>query len=160
MTLHRFFLCVFTFFCVFSLFVFIPLAFGVADQKTALSKILEAEDALLSAYKAVLEAERVGGNISSLLVGLNEAGMLLSRAKLAYNTGDFDSATRFAEQSLLKLDGFVAEANDLEWRAAYASYQDFLVNFVGSGVGALGVFVVGVIIWNIFKRRGTAGGRV
>jgi hypothetical protein len=159
MTLRRFSFA-FVLFCVFSWFVFVPLAFGVVDQKMALSKISEAEDALLSAYGAVLEAERAGGNISSLLVRLNEAGILLSKAKLAYNTGDFDSATGLAEESMLKLDGFVAEANELEWRAAYASYQDFLVNFVGSGVGALGVFVVGVIVWNVFNRRGKAGGRV
>jgi hypothetical protein len=156
----RRFLCALVIFCVFSWLVFIPLAFGVANQDSALSKISEAEDSLLSAYGAVLEAERAGGNISGLLVRLNEAGTLLWKAKLAYNAGDFGSATSFAEESMLKLEGFVAEANDLEWKAAYASYQDFLVNFVGSGVGALGVFVVGVIVWNVFNRRGKAGGRV
>lgn len=154
------FSCVFMMLCIFVLFFSVSPAFSENSQKSASMAIRSAEESVISAYEAVLEAERAGGNISSLLVCLNEAGTLLSKAKLAYNTGDFDSATSFAEQSMLKLDGFVAEADELEWRAAHASYWDFLINFVGSGVGALGVFVGGVIVWKVFKRRGKAGGRV
>jgi len=119
--MHKF-SCVLVILCVLSWLVSVPLAFGVTEQESALAKISEAEDAVLSAYRAALEAERAGGNVSRLLVRLNEAGTLLSKAKHAYNVGDFNSAVSFANDSVSKLDGFVAEADRLRWRAAHAGY--------------------------------------
>jgi hypothetical protein len=156
---HRF-LIAFILSFVLAGFIFTFPTFGVANQEAAFSKISEAEDALLAAYGAVLEAERAGANISRLLIRLNEAGAFLSRAKLAYGTEDFDSAVHFADQSLTKLNGSVTEANRLKWSAEHAGYWDFLVNFAGSGVGALSIFVVSLVVWTALKRREQSGGKV
>ena len=112
-----------------------------------------AEGEVLSCYNAVFEAEKAGANVSELLVVLNDAGGLLSKAKLAYDYGDFNSAFTYAEECISRLEGFLGQADSLRLEAEQAAYYDFMVNFVGSGVGGLGVVVGGFVIWKFLKKR-------
>ena len=97
--------------------------------------------------------------LRKLLRVLDDAENLLSKAKLAYNNSDFNSAFNFAVQSQDKLKGFVGEAEGLRESAVQANYEDFMFHVVGSGVGAVAVLVGGYIVWVILKRREKPRGR-
>jgi len=115
--------------------------------------IVVAQNKVGDCYQAALAAENSGANISSLLNTLNEAGMLLSKANLAYNAGDFSSAYNLASQSQEELNGFVAGANVLKDDAAQARYLSFMLNVVGSIGGTAIVIVGGLVLWILLNRR-------
>jgi hypothetical protein len=58
-----------------------------------------------------------------------------------------------ARQSEGALDGVLVEAEVLMEQALLANYQDFLVNVVGSSVGAIAVVGGGVAAWWWLTRR-------
>jgi cobalamin biosynthesis Mg chelatase CobN len=128
-----------------------------ANQSDAATAISSAQNTILPCYDAAKAAEAAGANITSLTNTLNEAGSLLSQAQLAYSQGDFDAATNYAAQSQNKLNGFVSQADNLKQAAAQRESRDYLVNFVGSIVGAVAVVVAGFVIWFFLKRRYGAG---
>lgn len=130
----------------------IPLA-TCSGQFEAGEKIRLAELEVLNCYRMAYEAERAGANVSVLINRLNEAGWLLSKAKLAFNCGDYDSAFSFADQCVTKLAGLVNEADGLRVDAERARFYDFVFNFVGSAFGAVAVVVGGYGFWFYLKRR-------
>lgn len=132
---------------------------GEVSEAEAKSAIKAADNDVLVCYSAVADASKAGANVTALLITLNEAGGLLSKAKLAYNNSNFTSAFNFAVQSQDKLKGFVGEAEGLRESAMQANYEDFMFNVVGSGVGAVAVLVGGYIVWVILKRREKPRGR-
>ena len=107
---------------------------GYSEDK-ARAAVEAAESEVLNCYGAASEAEKAGANVTELLSVLDDAGWSLSQAKLAYSEGNFDSAVSFANECQSRLNGFVVRAQDLTWRAALAGGWDFMLNFVGSGVG-------------------------
>lgn len=123
------------------------------DPQEADARVREAENKILEGYSAALEAEKAGANVSELLITLNEAGWLLSRAKLAYNYSDYDLAVEFANQSITVLEGFIERADALREDAVQAGFFDFALNFVGSAVGGVAVVIGGYAIWFYSKRR-------
>jgi len=123
------------------------------NQEEARTAVEEAENGVLSCYGAVFEAEKAGANVSTLLSILNEAGWLLSKGKLAYNLTDFDSAITYANECQLRLNGFLDQAETLKSDAKTAGYWDYMVNLVGSGVGAVCVIVCGFAVWIFLKKR-------
>jgi hypothetical protein len=139
------------------LFLFLLPAFIVrvsaSSEEAATLAITEAEEVVASAYEAVREAEKAGANVTDLLSVLNEAGMLLSKAHLAYDRGDFDSARDFAVWCQGNLTGFIDEAEALKQSAIQRRYWDFTVNVVGSAVGAVAVVVGGLVSWTFLKRK-------
>ena len=134
-------------------------AFAV-DETEAKLAIAAAEERIVVCYQAVADADKAGANVTVLLVVLNEAGDLLSRAALAYEMGDFDSALDFALQSQERLNGFVVEADVLREAAIQQSYWDFMVNVVGSIVGTVVVICGGFVVWFFLKRRYEKAGSV
>jgi hypothetical protein len=123
------------------------------SREEAESAIQSAEGEVLNCYRAVFNAEKAGADISTLLQVLNEAGWLLSKARLAYNNSDFDSAYEYAANCSQKLDGRVGEANSLKLEAEKARQMDFLINYVGSSGGAMAIVVGGYAVWLFLKRR-------
>ncbi|MGQ9507690.1 MAG: hypothetical protein ACUVTB_07565 [Candidatus Bathycorpusculaceae bacterium] len=134
--------------------------FGV-NSEDALSAISSTEARVVTCYRAAAEAAGAGANVSDLLILLNEAGWLLSRAKLAYSQGDFDSAVAYAVECRSMLDGFVDGADGLRRNAEAAGHRDFMLNFVGSAVGAVCIVVGGFALWNLLKEKNNnIGGKV
>jgi len=123
------------------------------SQEDARIAIQSAESTGLNCYKAVFEAEKAGADVSSLLEVLNEAGWLLSRARVAYNNGDFNSAYDYATNCTKMLNGLADKADSLKLEAENARRMDFLVNYVGSSVGAVAIVVGGYAFWVFLKRR-------
>ncbi|MBS7635389.1 hypothetical protein KEJ34_07930 [Candidatus Bathyarchaeota archaeon] len=109
------------------------------------------EEALSSAFRAVLEAEASGANISSLLVRLNEAAGLLSEAELLYRFGDHDGAQNMAGQSLTLASSVRDEALALKMLAAEERSRAFQFHLAFSIVGSA-VFLVSLFsIWRWFR---------
>jgi len=108
--------------------------FASGNQETAASSISEAEQSVAQSYEAVLDAERVGANVSDLLVRLNNAAGLLSEARLAFEVGNFEESVRLADFS----GGVGSEVrNEAEWLKAKA---------ISAGVNRLWLFLVGSVL--------------
>jgi hypothetical protein len=124
-----------------------------AQQNSAASAISAAQSKLVQCYDAARAAESASANISQLTSRLNSAGLLLSRAELAYSNADFGSAQSLAVQSQSELASFVSDANSLQASAAQSRTFDFLLNVVGSVVGTVAVLVGGFVVWGFLKRK-------
>ena len=144
------------FFCtailLFTICALLPLA--RAAQPEANAAIATAKEQILTCYQAANDAEEAGANITALAAVLNDAGTLFSRAEFAYSIRDFDTARNLAIQSQSALGDFVSEANNLKETATQQRSQDFLINVVGSLVGAFAVLLLGVAAW-VFLRKKT-----
>lgn len=122
-------------------------------QSDAAAAITSAKEQIVTCYQAVKDAESASANVTSLTAVLNDAGALLSRAELAYSTGDFDAARDLAVQSQGRLGNLVSEANALKETATQQRNQDFMINVVGSTVGTFAVLGAGAAVWFLLKRR-------
>jgi len=154
----RFITTIFLLLAVFAV-LFAPPVLGYSENE-AKTAVKAAESEVLTCYDAAFEAEKAGANVSMLLSVLDEAGWFLSKAKLAYSEEDFDSAVSFANECQSRLNDFVDQATSLRSDAEQAGYLNFMVNFVGSGVGALCIVVGGFALWTFLKRREEARRRV
>lgn len=123
------------------------------SQTEASSAIDEAEKRILVCYEAVVEADRVGANTTELSAALDEAGMLSSKARLAYEKGDFESAQEFARLSQERLEGLDVEADALAKSGGQQRSLDFIINVVGSLVGAVVVIIGSVGVWVFLNRK-------
>jgi len=68
----------------------------LGDKSEAVSRISHAEDSLEAAYLSVLEAERMGGDISEIVTLLNTALEIYSEAERALESGEYDTAVQLA----------------------------------------------------------------
>jgi len=140
-------LCVVSCLCLFLLLSLTTVCM-VNSENEATAKITEAENALNSAYEAVLQAEKAGANVTDLLSNLTEAAELLSKAKLVLSTNE-SAAVDFAVESQAKLNGFSAKADALAVAGAQQRYWDFMVNIEGS----VAVVCGGLIVWTVLKKK-------
>jgi hypothetical protein len=146
--------CVYLSLCLCVLFLVRSVTFSSATSESdASSAMAQAEQRVDTCYSAAADAEKAGANVTGLLTVLDSAGMLLSKAQLAFQNGDFDSAYTLAVQSNSTLNGFESQADSLRDTAAQQGRTDFLVNTVGSTVGAFAVIAVGLSVWFYLKRR-------
>ena len=148
-------------FCVSLLLIlfFVPACLAV-DEGQARSAIVEADQTIKDCYLAVAAGDKAGGNVSGMLSVLQDSGMLLSRAVLAFGKGDFDSAYNLAVQSKARLDGFIAEANSVKDKAEHSGFMDFMINIVGSLAGSVAVVVGSFAVWFWLNRRYAKVGHV
>lgn len=143
------------------LFIVRSVTFSSASSESdAGLAIAQAEQRIDVCYSAAADAEKAGANVTSLLSVLDEAGLLLSRARVAFQNGDFDSAYDLAVQSNTRLNGYESQAFSLGDAAAQQGRVDFLVNVVGSTAGTFAVIVVGLLVWFGLKRRPEKSGSV
>ncbi len=132
-----------------------------ATESDARLSVEAAGNRIVECYEAAANANGAGANVTGLLGNLGAAGDLLSRASLAYDVSDFESAVTLANQSREGLTGFVVEANALRDAAAQERYWSFMINVVGSAVGAIATVCGGLAVWTVLKRRlDKAGGAV
>jgi hypothetical protein len=136
------------------LFILHSVTFSSASSDSdAGSAIAQADQRVNLCYSAVADAEKAGANVTGLLFVLDDAGMLLSKAHLAFQNGDFDSAYNFAVQSNTTLNGFESVANSLRNTAAQQKRLDLAVNVVGSTEGAVAVVIAGLWLWFYLRKR-------
>ena len=128
---------------------------SVGYHITVASAIASVQEELTVCYRAVVNASSAGANVTSLLRVLDQAGGNLSLADLAYSTGDNASAQTYAKQSLNLLveNNVVAQANALESSASKARFWGFMIEVVGSSVGAVAVLIGGFVVWSFLRKR-------
>ncbi len=112
-----------------------------------------AEAKVLRCYEAAAKAEKAGANITALIGVLNDAGTLLSEAKLAYGKGNFELALKFASDCSSMLEGFEENAENMRFKAETDRQRDFIVNYVYSGLGALAILMGGFAFWIFLNKR-------
>jgi hypothetical protein len=125
----------------------------LAQQNDSSSSISGAQNNLIQCYDAVKSAEFAGANVSKFTSKLNDAGLLLSDAKLAFANGNFGSAQDLAVQSNKEIASLFFDANSLKTSATQSRTFDFLLNIVGSVGGTIGVLVVSYLVWGLLKRK-------
>lgn len=124
-----------------------------ANESEAKSAITITEEKIAQCYMAVKEAEKAGANVTLLLFKLNSAGELLSKAKIAHLQGDYKSAIDFSNESQNMLNGFAREAEEAKKKAEEAKRLDFMINYIGSGLGAPAIIICGFLLWTYLKKR-------
>jgi alkylated DNA nucleotide flippase Atl1 len=135
--------------------------FAVATADEAQAAVDGVQAQIITCYGAVAEVEGAGGNVTGLAGVLNEAGALLSWARVAFENGEYDVAVEFSSNCTGMLVGFTDRAVTLRDSATHERYVDFMVNVVGSTVGAVAVVVAGWVLWIYLKRKyGKAGSAV
>jgi hypothetical protein len=132
--------------------------FAVATADEARLAIDGAQAQIITCYGAVAEAESAGGNVTELAGVLNDAGALLSLARVAFGRGEFDLALEFSLNCWGKLEGFTDGAVALRDSAARERSLDLMVNVDGSIVGAGAVVVAGWVLWVYLKRKNVKAG--
>jgi len=137
----------------FSASIFLPETFASNPEDTAATSIERGENALFSAYQAVLEVEQVGANVSGLLTQLNEAGELLAEAHIAYRLRDFDEAIRFADLCYDVGESVKSKADELRVEAYGSRTMGLWLTMSGSLVGMVAVVFGSFWGWRVFKRR-------
>ena len=132
-----------------------------ASETEAAAAIASTRQKVVLCYQSVSEADSAGANVTGLLSVLDEAGLLLSKADLAYGRGEYDSAHAYAVSGLERLGSFEIEARDLRELAFQHGYWDFMLNIVGSLIGAVSVMVAGFAVWAFLRRKyGKSGGTI
>lgn len=126
---------------------------ALSNREITISSISEAEQSMAEAYEAVLDAERVGANVSSLLVRLNDGAGLLSEAHMAFEVGDFEEAVRFAELSSEVAWEVGGEAEWLEVEANTVGVSRSRWFILASFLGVSFVIVANLLGYEYFKRR-------
>lgn len=147
----RFFSITVLLFAIFSMLVLSVSAAG--NQEVAASSISEAEWSMAQAYQAVLDAESADADVLGLLVRLNDAAELLSEVRMAFDVGDFDEASGYAESTSEVGYEIVDEAELLEIEAAKARVQSSWGFIVISVLGVSVVVGASVVGYRFFKRH-------
>jgi hypothetical protein len=151
--------------CAIVVFAFVPSVLA-ATEGEAKSAINSAQQQLVICYQAFVNADLAGAShanateLMRLQNVLNNASVFLSRADLAFQGGDYDTAQSLATTCQQRLNGFVDAANSLKQSAEQHAYWDFMVNIVGSAVGAVAVVIGGFVAWTFLKRRYASVGSV
>jgi len=147
------FLCAMMTIFVFATFFFVSPILANSDQDTASVAIADAEEAVISAYEVVLEAEQAGGNVTGLLAQLSEAGEFLASARMLYRNGDFDNAIYFADLGRSVGEEVESEAYELKDSASDEGVQRMWFTILGSISGIVLVVLGSLRVWWFLKRR-------
>ncbi len=123
-----------------------------ASQGTAQNSISTAQDAVKKCYDSLQQAQSAGANVTALMDTLNDAAALLSNADLAYASGDYDSAYRYATQSQSKLAGFADQAN-AQAQAALTVHAQNETSILLSLVAAAAILLGGIAAWIALRTK-------
>jgi len=137
----------------FLLFPVFTLKVGASSEDTATLAITQAEETVVSAYEAVLEAEQAKANVSELLELLDVAGEHLAEAHMLYRLGDFDGAVDSADLSSVIGADVKNDAEELKIDAYQSWITSLLVRITVSIGGVIAVVFGTFIAWRAFRRR-------
>lgn len=128
----------------------LPRVFGATSQDAA-TAISEASNMLQAAFVNVTDAEKAGVNVSSLLSGLDEAGLALTMAEAASNNGNYSEAVSQAAASEALAEEVGNEAVAL--KSGAASWRSGVLSLLVIGASSAIVFIaVLALAWLWFKR--------
>jgi CHASE3 domain sensor protein len=143
-----------------ALFVF--LAFGscfysghyvFAQSDQTASKLQAANTAVEQAFNAVLDAEKVGANVTGLIAQLNVAAGDLAQAENSYRTGDFNAAGTQTDSVLQIAQEVTISAQDAQQAAPVSGQNAFWFIIVFTVIGAIVFVLVLFLVWRRVKQR-------
>ena len=125
----------------------------VAQTNDALSKLQLANTTIEQSFSAVLEAEKAGANVTSLLVRLNGVADILAKDEVGYRNGNESAAvvnlnvvTSVAADVKLEAINAGAAATTIADRALWTS-------IAVSVIGGLGVPLALLLVWRRFREK-------
>ena len=124
--------------------------FAQIDQTT--SKIAAANTAIDGAFNAVLDAEKAGANVTSLLTQLNVAESDLAQAENAYRTGDSNTAAAQADSVLPIAQEVTTAAQNAKQTALVSGQNAFWSTIAFTVIGVFVFVLVLFLVWRWFKR--------
>jgi len=136
---------------------FVSVTIAEVGEDEDASGLIDAEEKVILAYLAVLDAENAGANVSSLLVQLNEAGEFLARAHVEYRLGNFEEASHFADSSRNIGVGVQNAAVELKDLASREGTQHMLFTMIASVVGVASIALGSLLIWYFMKKHYSGG---
>lgn len=154
-------LCVF-----FFLIVLVPVpCYGSPDPGDANldEAISRTQSALVIAYRCVVEAEKAGGNVTSLVVALNRVQAKVNDVGRAKFEGEYDAAVAKAQEVYWAAEGIVDDAALLKVVSETKASFDLKNRVVISAAFICFIVLFGVIGWIYFKesyRRGLLEAKV
>ena len=112
-----------------------------------------AQLALITAYKALLQAGDVGANISAAAKSLNSASDLLAQSHNAFRQGRYVESLVYAQNSSEISNRVYAEAKQLEVSARQQKNNSLLFTATVSSVSLVALFAVSWFGWRMMKSR-------
>jgi len=140
------------FLCTLSPLTFCSVS-AAEDESTAVTGIYESELLMAQAYEAILDAEELGAEVSSLLVKFNGATKLLSQAQMAFGSRDFDDAVSYSESVIEIGHDLTENAKILRIEAANKQVYYLGLILISSVLGIIIVIGVCVFSYRFFKKR-------
>jgi hypothetical protein len=123
-----------------------------AQTDQAASKLQVVNTAVNQAFNAVLDAEKAGGNVTSLLSQLNVAENDLAQAENSYRTGDFKTAVARADSVLLIAQQVTASAQDAKQTARVSGENAFWSTITFTVIGVFVFVLILFLVWRRTKR--------
>jgi hypothetical protein len=123
-----------------------------AQTGKATLKLQAANTATSQAFNSVLDAEKAGANITSLLSQLNNAEGILAQAENLYRTGDFNACAVKADMALSIAREVAIAAQGAKQTAVVSSQDTFWYNITFIEIAALIFGLSLFLIWRWFKR--------
>ena len=137
------------------LFCLVPFSIPLSNAQNELEvpmELVEAEETLVLVYNSVLDAEKVGANVSDLISTLNTGVQYLNQAHSNVDSGDFEAVVYFSDLCVEAIDGVSEQAILLKEEAVQLQTVNLIMQISLSIIGIVVVIVVSVLFWIIFKR--------
>jgi hypothetical protein len=151
------------FFCVLGILFFVswltvPVVVAEKTNDQAISALASGEESMVSAYKAVLAAEKAGAKVTSIVIQLNRATDLLTEANASYTIGNYEEAITLANMGRSIGEEMQKTATVLGDSAKNESMQNLVFSSIESVVGIILVASVSLLIWRFLKKRSSDEG--
>lgn len=117
------------------------------------SKLQAANAAINQAFTAVLDAEKVGENVTDLLDQINTAQVILAQADNSFRTGDTKTAATKADSVLPIAQHVTLNAQDAKQTATVSSQNVFWTTKALTIIGIVIFVLVLFLVWRRFKQN-------
>ena len=132
---------------------FVSLNTAFAQTNQANSKLQEANIAVNQAFNAILDAEKAGANITTLLAQLNDVNTVLAQAENSYRTGDSNVAVTQADSVLPIAQQVNTSAQEAKQAALVSNKNSFWSTIAFTAIAAVMFVLALFLVWRHFKRR-------
>ena len=133
--------------------VVLPFSAHGANRQEISATISDAEQAIAIGFRAVLDAEQAGANVSSLLVKLSQGADLLSSARMAFEDGDLNEAARLSDLSSEVGTQVESDAQTLKAEASNAAVTRFQLYLASSVLAMLIIVLATSFGYRFLKKR-------
>jgi Na+/H+ antiporter NhaC len=126
---------------------------ATAQTDQTASKLQAANTAVNQAFKAVLDAEKAGANVTDLLTQINTTQNILAQAENSYRTGNTNQAATQAD-SVLPIAQQVTDAAHTAQQTATVNKQNaFNATIAFTVIGSIVFVWLLLMVWRRFKRN-------